>query len=479
MSVAPGARAAGPSVRLVPGAPALNLGNYDLGKLGYRVDECFLTGVARSYQPLAPFAEDGVWPAAPDASAPFTTRLVAVRPLGAATFNGAVMVEWLNVSGGADAGADWLMTHRELLRGGFAYVGVSAQKVGIDGGRSSLGPGSHALKAADPARYGELTHPGDDFSFDIFSQAGRAVRDLGVLGGLRPRRLLAAGESQSSLFLTTYVNAIDPLARVYDGFLIHSRGALAPALQGNFYGDAQKAMPPAVKIRPDVRAPVMMVLTELDVTNFLAARQPDGERIRTWEIPGAAHADVYMLAVSRMDSGQADIPALAAAWAPTRDTSGGKLTLPMNAAPQHHYVLSAAVKALDTWVEHGRTPAHGPLIDVQPGPPGGTPDFLGRGAAAVVARDADGNAVGGIRTPWIDVPTATLSGQGNSGAPLARLVGSTVAFDPTRLARLYPGGKADYLGRFRAALDRSIAAGFILAADRAEILALAAAMYPS
>jgi len=40
-------------------------------------------------------------------------------------------------------------------------------------------------------------------------------------------------------------------------------------------------------------------------------------------------------------------------------------------------------------------------------------------------------------------------------------------------------GKADYLGRLRAALDRSIAAGFILAADRAEILALAAAMYPS
>ena len=44
------------------------------------------------------------------------------------------------------------------------------------------------------------------------------------LGGLQLERLIAAGESQSAFRLVTYVNAIHPLADVYDGFLIHSRG---------------------------------------------------------------------------------------------------------------------------------------------------------------------------------------------------------------------------------------------------------------
>jgi len=51
------------------------------------------------------------------------------------------VVEWLNVSGGVDAAPDWLYIHDELIREGFAWVGVSAQAVGI-----------HADKAADPVR---------------------------------------------------------------------------------------------------------------------------------------------------------------------------------------------------------------------------------------------------------------------------------------------------------------------------------------
>jgi hypothetical protein len=50
-----------------------------------------------------------------------------------------------------------------LLRAGYAWGGVSTQKVGID---APLG-----LRAWDSARYGGLTHPGDAYSYDIFSQA--------------------------------------------------------------------------------------------------------------------------------------------------------------------------------------------------------------------------------------------------------------------------------------------------------------------
>jgi hypothetical protein len=59
------------------------------------------------------------------------------------------------------------------------------------------------------------------------------------------------------------------------------------------------------------------------------------------------------------------------------------------------------------------------------------------------------------------------------------LFGSGEMFDGATLSRLYPGGRADYLERFTAALDRAIEAGFIVAADRAEILELAAATFPA
>ena len=72
-------------------------------------------------------------------TAPYATRIVVVRPTNPSKFNGTVVVEWLNVSAGADASPDWNAVHRELIRSGYAYVGVSAQKVGVEGGPSLIG----------------------------------------------------------------------------------------------------------------------------------------------------------------------------------------------------------------------------------------------------------------------------------------------------------------------------------------------------
>jgi hypothetical protein len=452
----------------VPGKAELNLGAYDLGALGYQTAEYFLSGTAAAYKRAGELKEDGAWAAAPDKEAPFTTRLVVVRPTDPKRFNGTVLVEWLNVSGGADAGPDWQMAHRELIRKGFAWVGVSVQKVGVDGG-ASLGYGK-PLKARDPERYGALSHPGDAFAFDIFSQAGRAVRGQGLLGPLTPQRLLAAGESQSAGWMTTYVNAIDPLAKVFDGVLIHSRGAGAVPIEGAAFRTASTTSPSIVRIRSDVRVPVIQVETELDVTNFHLARQPDGPKLRTWEIPGAAHADVYMLTTANMDSGREPVEALAAAFRPGVDGPGGRLAKPMNGAPQHHYLLDSAVAALDDWVRSGKAPAHGPLIALESG--------QDQAASAAFRRDADGIAQGGIRTPWVEAPVETFSGLGNSGTSLARLVGSTTVWDAAKLKAAYPGGKAEYLAKFKAALQRSVAAGFILPADAPEIARLAEASWP-
>ena len=111
-------------------------------------------------------------------------------------------------------------------------MGVSAQIVGVEGGPALVGVISLPLKKVNPARYGSLVHPGDSFSYDMFSQAGQAIRQP---SGSEParrshiERVIAAGESQSAFRMVTYIDAVHPLAGVYDGFLVHSRGASGPA----------------------------------------------------------------------------------------------------------------------------------------------------------------------------------------------------------------------------------------------------------
>ena len=197
--------------------------NFDLSKVGYEKSQFFLSGTAHSYVPASPLTSDGKWKITTGVTAPYTTRIAVYRPINPKRFNGTVVVEWLNVSGGTDDAPDWTLSHNELIREGFAWVGVSAQQVGVD-----------AAKSTDPAEYSSLSHPGDSFSYDIFSQGGQAVRDDAalILGGLRPHTLIAAGESQSAGRLMTYIDAVQPIAHVYQGFLVHSQfGTGAPLSQ--------------------------------------------------------------------------------------------------------------------------------------------------------------------------------------------------------------------------------------------------------
>ncbi|MDF3336597.1 alpha/beta hydrolase domain-containing protein [Mycolicibacterium septicum] len=443
-----------PSVTPIPGKPNLLLGAYDLATVGYGAEEFFVSGTARSY------SDTGA------SEAGYTTRIVVLRPTDAAEFNGVAMVEWLNVSGGIDAPAVWFMAHREIVRAGYVYVAVSAQYVGIEGGDNLVGA-DMSLKAQHPERYSDLHHPGDAFAYDIFTQIGRLVRD-GAIGGLDPETILVVGESQSAMFLTTYVNDVDPEAAVFDGFLVHSRFGSAASLDGNSSLDESRPVP----FRDDVRVPVLTVLTETDVVDghlpgYHRARRPDAAKFRAWEIAGTSHADNYTIRVGFIDDGSAPLPDIVAAYAPTDQLMGTNLSYFINFAPQHHYVLQAAVAGLTRWVRAGQAPVSIPplaLTDIEP---------------VRFALDANGIVVGGVRTPWVDVPIARTSGLAPNESPMSFLFGSGEPFDATKLRELYPGGANEYLEKFTAALDRAIEAGVIVPADRAEILELAASTLPT
>lgn len=92
----------------------------------------------------------------------------------------------------------------------------------------------------------------------------------------------------------------------------------------------------------------------------------------------------------------------------------------------------------------------------------------------IILRDADQNALGGVRLPDLDAPVATYApnnGGGNvPGACL--LLGTTTPFSPDRIRQLYPN-HATYVAKFTAAADRALRAGYLLRPDHDEAVARA------
>jgi hypothetical protein len=450
-----------------------NLNGFDLAQVGYEQSEFFLQGTATAYTPTAPLTTDGKWSVAPATAAtvppsppaPYKTRVVVYRPIDPRQFNGTVVVEWLNVSGQVDANPDWTQTHNELRRDGFAWVGVSAQAVGLNQLKcSATAPPTLTCPApGDPARYGTLSHPGDSYSYDIYSQAGEAIRDDStILGGLTPKKLIAVGESQSAGRMVTYIDAVQPLVHVYDGFLVHSRGAGGAALSQPPL--ANMPTPSPTLIRTDLDVPVFVFQTESDIAGGFRARQDDTNLFRQWEAAGTSHFDTYGLLIGPSDTGdgQGAVANLAAMQNPTNVPGpGGLCTKPINTGGAH-WLLNSVMYWLNQWVTNGTLP------------PIGQPLQIASTSPFAYAKDAYGNTIGGVRTPQVDAPIATLAGIGNTGAntqPISQfcgLFGSTVPFTPARMSALYKNhGK--FVSAWSNDIQKLVNEGFLLGADGVEL----------
>jgi hypothetical protein len=396
---------------------------------GYVEEERFFSGTALSYQKTGVWGVDGKWEARAGDKADYRVRMLVRRPTNPSRFNGILIVEWLNVSGQLEGAADYMQMEEELIREGYAWVGIGAQAVGINAPRTGL-------KAWDAVRYAPLTHPGDAYSYDIFSQAAQALRHpqgIDPLGGLRIRHMLATGRSQSAFRLVTYINAIHPLTHLFDGYLVHSRGANASGIAVEGMGRDATPIPAGAHIRTDIDVPVLDLQTEGDIVALRShlTRQESNPHYRRWEIAGAAHAETPRWVV--------EVP-------PALDFGQGCKDA-VNAAP-HHAVVKAALRALTRWVRDGVIPRQSPAIELNDA-----------SAADPVVRDGFGNAKGGIRLPELEAPTARLDGGLNSVAQAAPgtqnfcfLFGHTIPFDGPTLASLYPTHDA-YVAKFAAAAN--------------------------
>lgn len=388
---------------------------------GYVEEEYFIEGTANAYDTPALATGSIV-----SSDHPYKTRIVVRRPKHKFRFNGTVILEWQNVSAGYDIDASWVGGNAaHFMRSGYVWVGVSAQRVGVQ-------DSAQALTSWSPVRYGDFdvtdggTFGNDELSYDIMSQAGQAImhpKGVNPLKGLKPKRIIASGASQSAGRLTTYYNSIHPLAGLFDGFFLLVGGGT---------------------VRTDLAAPVFKMLSESEVyfgTLGLGTAQDDSETVHTWQVAGAAHADrTFLDNVS--DNAMRD---------GIITTPPGLCTNPEGSQVRFFQATNAAHDHLVRWIKRGVNPPTAPRIEVIPGPP------------ATIARDDLGLALGGIRLADIQAPIALNTGV-NGGPAFCILFGTHVPFDEATLDSLYTS-HADYVAQVTAQTVHNLLAGYIPIAD--------------
>jgi hypothetical protein len=458
---------------------------------GYTESEYFVSGRGRLYE----YTPTGVRVISPCpaiaeplgcTNIPYTTRMLVKRPIDPRRFSGTVVVEPLNPSSGYDIANVWDRSWPYFVRQGDIFVGWTSRYEPIS-----------ALKQFEPGRYARLTwgqnsSVDDGITFDVAAQIGALFR-LNTPGspthGLRVRHVFESGFSQDGGFTFTQADVFNRLDRlpdggpVYDGYV--PGGTTGPS-DINF-GLTPAGLLPAGDRRNRMQprdSPVIQINTEtetavLGAPSGLAYRRPDSDaqddRYRLWEVPGASH--ISNDTGSSPLTEQRDLAELSgtpvAQLGPTgcahqQFVSGAWVGVPGTNDPNPYPfsdVANAAFAELTKWVDDGTPPPRAARIAAPRD-------------RALVARDQFGNALGGLRTPFLDVPTASYSPTDAAAhdtdlSGLCPLLGYNTPFSQATLRALYPTHN-DYVARVAAESSRLVREGFWLAPDAKQVVEQAA-----
>ena len=432
----------------VPGTNAFAASPENLAENGYVEQEYFVSGEANRY-----VFPDGMNSATVvDGGFAYKTRMIVRRPIKPEKFNGTVVVEWYNVTLGQDIDFNWATSRDYLMRNGYAYISISAQKVGVE-----------RLKTWSLARYGGLTvsapdttppdplRTGDVLSWDIFSQAIKAIREPGAvdpLSGMKVRHVLATGESQAGRRLTQYYNSIDPLHRLVDGMVFYDPGLSDISGQGTWH-----------LLRTD--NPTKLISVGAEVWSDGRKVVPDSPTTRRWEVAGTSHLShwdmLYVDAITTRDKGlrtRSGTPV-----ATIQDLIVGCAHYPLWSAVPMHKVLNAAFDQVNKW-------ASGNFV-ASPGKP------LERDTDGMRLRhDAQGRTFGGIQLAEYVFPTAFNLGYLNPGPGFCRNGGHHRFYTEAELAALYPDSAA-YVRGVTETTKANLTAGYITCDDAAETITAA------
>jgi len=403
----------------------------------------------------------------------YTTRMLVKRPRDLRDFSGTVIIEPLNPSAGFDIAAVWDRSASYIVRKGHVFVGWTSKSVVVS-----------ALQDWDPKRYADLNWPYvpspdgnindgvyDGITFDIAAQIGALFRDNGLgspLYGAKVQHVIEAGFSQDGGFTFTQADFFHRLERmagdslIYDGYV--PGGTTGPS-NINF-GLTPDGLLPATDPRRAMQpreAPVIHVNTETEIflgslnpVPGLVYRRADGDepddRYRLWEVPGASHVSndsndpVLVLQLNLAELGRTSSGQLGAIGCTHQEfVNGPARGVPGVLDPNNFpfsFVVNAAFANLIQWIENDRPPPHADLIelDTSTKPP-------------TIVRDEFNNATGGVRTPFLDVPTATYVPidtvkHETDFSRFCVLYGYNVPFDRDTLRTLYASHR-EYVDRVR------------------------------
>jgi hypothetical protein len=436
-------------------------------KADYIEEEYFVKGTANVYE----WNTDGsALPIIRTPNAPYTTRIIVRRPARPSKFSGTVWIEPLNPTLSIDLDRMWQLHYSQIISDGDAYVGITAKPVAIV-----------ALQTFDPERYGQLSManplapaeqmcgkmPGESgynlntsklyengLIWDIISQVGVLLKSDSPHNPLKAAAKTVYGEgwSQTGGYANRYLSTFGPLAmtsdgkRVYDGWLVGGAGGPTGINQ------CSQPLPntdPRQQIQPN-GVPVIAIRTQGDTFSF-PYRRADGDapdnRYRLYELGGATHDTITIFQNFAPD---ADI-VKAGVKPPDHISCGYQITTDF----PYEYYFSAAAANLKLW-SRGVAPPHADRFQ-----------FDDKNQNVL---DQFGNAVGGLRSPYLDVPIATYHMGKNGGSFTCSLLGYKTLFSRNLLKKLYRDHD-DYLSKIKQITERLVKERFLLSKDAEKILA--------
>ena len=433
----------------------------------------------------------------------YSTKLILIMPADPHAGNGALLVDVPNrgrayaealynsprdvplVSGTVEQGTGFLQDHGFAIAEVYWELGQGAELPSFvdEAGKTRYVEGVGFAIVRDAADF--LAHAAAD-------TAGTANPLRGAIN-----RVLASGKSQDGRFLKTFLlNGFNMAGyrRVFDGMHVFvSAAGLLPILQTGTGPKSSGDGAPTfdnpdfpgvndgpltigeiiarVQARGEVPPDMLMVSSTTDFYSLRASLgrtgasgtgdQPLPANVRMYEIAGASHVIVPKAPACQLPPGRLD-------WNP---------------------VSRALLLRLDAWVSHNAEPPPSELMPLEPAgndPPAlRAPSKLPSAVIQVPKRDADGNALGGVRLPDIAVPVGTNGGQNQPQTFTCMLVGSFLPFAATKAEResahdARPSieeryhGRDDYVNRVRNAAHDLDTRGFLLPDDAAVIVQEAA-----
>ncbi|MDO5538786.1 MAG: alpha/beta hydrolase domain-containing protein [Eubacteriales bacterium] len=434
----------------------------DLEQYGYLEEEFFLSGTANVYD-----ADENDLPVVARQGLPYKNRILVRRPKSGQDFSGRVYVDIMNATQGYDIEDLWHRNYLWCMEYGHAYVGITSKPVNV-----------MSLKNFDYERYGELnwsngelvpapvisrtaTIPGTEegLFWDMLSQLGVLLRQDGenCLGGYRAEYIYLTGQSQSGAYLNTYVSYFDRYARrengksIYDGYM-NIVGALVQRSirQDKKIGNlrlSKRNMHPSSTPYICMSSEADLYLFNLFVEGNLLQMKIENtdtpeDKCRYYEIPGAPHTDIICPILSALGEIEQ-----AGGKAPNLDP---KLLENINDMHVEYYVCGLLEK-LHRWAAYNEAPeVCMPLIREK----------------GDLRRDVNGNAEGGLRSPYVDVPVAGYVAS-NPEDPEG-ICGVMTYFSREKVEELY-GSAENYLQKFADYTDAQQREGWITETDAGKL----------